>query len=255
MTRFRRGKGFGVRWSWLRLALLGAALWASQTPVSSAQAVYGSISGTVVDNSGGALPGVSVTITSVERKTTDTVTTDEAGRFLRERLVPGQYEVKAELTGFKTAHVPNVRVSVDTQTPVNFTLEVGALSEEVTVTGGAPLLKTDRADVATTFETKQVTDLPVLDRNTTRFLLLTPGTQLLGFQHAASENPQGSVQIQVDGQHFSGTDYQLDGTQNRDPILGIIVINSPLESVQEMKITSQNYDAEFGATAGVVSTK
>jgi len=227
----------------------------STTSFSFAQAVYGSISGTVVDNSGGALPGVTVNVTSVDRKTVDTVTTDESGRFVKERLLPGPYEVKAEITGFKTALVPNVRVSVDTQTPVNFTLEVGALSEEVTVTGGAPLLKTDRADVATTFETKQVTDLPVLDRNTTRFLLLTPGTQLLGFQHAASENPQGSVQIQVDGQHFSGTDYQLDGTQNRDPILGIIVINSPLESVQEMKITSQNYDAEFGATAGVVSTK
>jgi hypothetical protein len=255
MTRFHRGKGLGVRWSWLRVALLSAAIWGSHTSLSSAQAVYGSISGTIVDNSGGTLPGVTVTITSVERKTTDSVTTDEAGRFVKERLVPGQYEVKAEITGFKTALVPNVRVSVDTQTPVNFSLEVGALSEEVTVTGGAPLLKTDRADVSTTFETKQVTDLPVQDRNSTRFLLLTPGTQQLGWQHAASENPQGSVQIQVDGQHFSGTDYQLDGTQNRDPILGIIVINPPLEAVQEMKITSQNYDAEFGATAGVVSSK
>ncbi len=255
MTRFLRGKGVGVRWSWVSVAFVVATLWASHTTLCSAQAVYGSISGTIVDNSGGTLPGVTVTITSVERKTVDSVTTDESGRFVKERMIPGLYEVKAELTGFKTAVVQNVRVSVDTQTPVNFTLEVGALSEEVTVTGGAPLLKTDRADVSTTFEEKQVTDLPVLDRNTTRFLLLTPGTQLLTFQHAASENPQGSVQIQVDGQHFSGTDYQLDGTQNRDPILGIIVINSPLESVQEMKITSQNYDAEFGATAAVVSTK
>jgi hypothetical protein len=255
MTCFLLGKGVGVRWSWMRVLWLVAVVWIIPTTPSFAQAVYGSISGTIVDNSGGALPGVTVTITSVERKTVDAVTTDENGRFLKERLLPGNYEVKAEITGFKTALVPNVRVNVDTQTPVNFNLEVGQLSEEVTVTGGAPLLKTDRADVATTFETKQVTDLPVLDRNTTRFLLLTPGTQVLNFQHAASENPQGSVQIQVDGQHFSGTDYQLDGTQNRDPILGIIVVNSPLESVQEMKITSQNYDAEFGAVAGVVSTK
>jgi hypothetical protein len=258
MTWFPRGTGVGVRRSWRRVAWLGmavAVLTAGSVSPLCAQAVYGSISGTVLDNSGGALPGVSVSVTSVDRKTVDSVVTDDTGRFVKGRLLPGPYEVKAELTGFKTALVPNVRVSVDTQTPVNFSLEVGALSEEVTVTGGAPLLKTDRADVATTFETRQVTDLPVLDRNTTRFLLLTPGTQVLGFQHAASENPQGSVQIQVDGQHFSGTDYQLDGTQNRDPILGIIVINSPLESVQEMKITAQNYDAEFGATAGVVSTK
>ena len=120
----------------------------------------------------------------------------------------------------------------------------------------SPLLKTDRADVATTFESKQITDLPVLDRNFTKFILLTPGTQQLQWQHAASENPQGSTQTMVNGQHFSGTGYQLDGTENRDPILGIIVINPTLESIGETKITSQNYDAEFGqATAGVVSVQ
>ncbi len=118
------------------------------------------------------------------------------------------------------------------------------------------MLKTDRADVATTFESRQITDLPVLDRNFTKFVLLTPGTQQLGWQHAASENPQGSTQTMVNGQHFSGTTYQLDGTENRDPILGIIVINPTLESIRETKITSQNYDAEFGqATAGVVSVQ
>ena len=120
----------------------------------------------------------------------------------------------------------------------------------------SPLLKTDRADVATTFDSKQITDLPVLDRNFTKFVLLTPGTQQLGWQHAASENPQGSTQTMVNGQHFSGTGYQLDGTENRIRILGIIVINPTLESIAETKITSQNYDAEFGqATAGVVSVQ
>ena len=124
------------------------------------------------------------------------------------------------------------------------------------MTGGSPLLKTDRADVSTNFDSKQITDLPVLDRNFTKFILLTPGTQQLQWQHAASENPQGSTQTMVNGQHFSGTGYQLDGTENRDPILGIIVINPTLESIGETKITSQNYDAEFGqATAGVVSVQ
>ena len=96
----------------------------------------------------------------------------------------------------------------------------------------------------------------MLDRNFTKFILLTPGAQQLGWQHAASENPQGSTQTMVNGQSFSGTGYQLDGTENRDPILGIIVINPNLESIGEAKITSQNYDAEFGqATAGVVSVQ
>jgi hypothetical protein len=220
------------------------------------QAVYGSVGGTVKDASGAVLPGVTVTITSLERKTADTAISNESGNFVKERLLPGTYEVKAELTGFKTAVVPSITVGVDAQTPVTFTLAVGELAEQITVTGGSPLLKVDRADVSTRFDTKQLTDLPVLDRNFTKFILLTPGTQQLQWQHAASENPQGSTQTMVNGQHFSGTGYQLDGTENRDPILGIIVINPILESISETKITSQNYDAEFGqATAGVVSVQ
>src|SRR5215203_4190043 len=135
-------------------------------------------------------------------------------------------------------------------------MEPGAVSESVRVEGFSPVLKTDRADVATVFDSRQITDLPVLDRNFTKFILLTPGTQQLQWQHAASENPQGSTQTMVNGQHFSGTGYQLDGTENRDPILGIIVINPNFEAIGETKITSQNYDAEFGqAIAGVASVQ
>jgi hypothetical protein len=236
-------------------ALVFCALMWSAAPIP-AQAVYGSISGTVKDNSAAVLPGVTITVTSVERGTVDSVVTNESGLYTKDRLLPGTYEVRAELPGFKGARVSAVNVSVDTQTPVDFTLALGELSETVEVTGGSPLLRTDRADVATTFDTRQLTDLPVLDRNFTKFVLLTPGTQQLGWQHAASENPQGSTQTMVNGQHFSGTTYQLDGTENRDPILGIIVINPTLESIRETKITSQNYDAEFGqATAGVVSVQ
>jgi outer membrane receptor protein involved in Fe transport len=233
-----------------------AATCASAPSIAFAQAVYGSVAGTVTDASGGLLPGVTVTITSLSRKTVDTVITNDAGQYVKDRLLPGPYEVKAELSGFKQMVYPDIQISVDTQTRLDVSLQVGAMSEAVTVQGFSPLLKTDRADVATTFDTKQITDLPVLDRNFTKFILLTPGTQQLGWQHAASENPQGSTQTMVNGQHFSGTGYQLDGTENRDPILGIIVINPTLESIAETKITSQNYDAEFGqATAGVVSVQ
>src|SRR6185503_8661915 len=222
-----------------------------------AQAVYGSISGTVTDPSGAVVSGATVTITSVERKTSDTVTTNDSGFYVKERLLPGNYEVKVEAQGFKQGLVSSVKVDIDTQTKVDAELEAGAVSDTVTVTAAqGQLLKTDRADVATTFETKQITDLPILDRNFTRFILLTPGTQQQLWQHAASENPQGSIQTIVNGQHFSGTGYQLDGTENRDPILGIIVINPNFESIGETKITSQNYDAEFGqAIAGVVSVQ
>ena len=131
----------------------------------------------VTDASGAVLPGATVTVTNLDRKTVDAVTANESGFFTKDRLLPGDYEVKAELAGFKTAVVPSIRVSVDTQTQVSFKLELGAVSEEVTVSGGAPLLKTDRADVATTFDSRQLTELPVLDRNFTKFILLTPGAQ------------------------------------------------------------------------------
>ena len=219
-----------------------------------AQAVYGSIFGTVTDQSGAAVPNATVVITDTSKNAVVTTRTNSDGNFNQTRLTPGTYRIRVEAAGFKIAVVDDVVVNVDTVSPANIQLQAGAVSEEVTITAEAPLLKTDRADVATTFETRQVTDLPILDRNFTKFILLTPGTQQLQWQHAASENPQGSTQIMVNGQHFSGTGYQLDGTENRDPILGIIVINPNFEAVGETKITSQNYDAEFGqAIAGVVS--
>ena len=222
-----------------------------------AQAVYGSLAGTVSDPSGAALPGVTVTATSLERKTTHTGVTSGDGFYLIERLLPGTYEVKAELSGFKAGVVSAARVSVDTQTKVDVGLELGNLTEAVTVTAAqGQLLKTDRADVATTMDARMVSELPILDRNFTKLILLTPGTQQQSWNHAASENPQGSTQTVVNGQTFSGTGYQLDGTDNRDPILGIIVINPNLEAIGETKVTSQNYDAEFGqAIAGVVSVQ
>lgn len=254
-SRSARTRPSRYRPTWLVPTSLLAILLA---PVCArAQAVYGSIAGQVTDSTGAALPGVSVTITSVERKTADTVLSNESGFYRKERLIPGSYAVKAELSGFKSALLPAARVRVDAQTKIDLTLEVGQLAEAVTVTAGpGELLKTDRADVATAFDSRQITELPVLDRNFTKFLLLTPGTQQQAWGHAASENPQGSTQTVVNGQSFSGTGYQLDGTDNRDPILGIIVINPTLESISESKITSQNYDAEFGqAIAGVVSVQ
>ena len=247
-----------MRKSKIPLLMLGLLLMVTALSVSArAQAVYGSISGTVTDSSGAVVSGATVTITSVERKTSDTVTTNDSGLYVKERLLPGNYEVKVEAPNFKQKVVSSVKVDVDTQTKVDAALEAGAVTDTVTVSASeGQLLKTDRADVATTFDQKQVTDLPILDRNFTKFILLTPGTQQLQWQHAASENPQGSTQIMVNGQHFSGTGYQLDGTENRDPILGIIVINPNFEAIGETKITSQNYDAEFGqAIAGVVSVQ
>ena len=98
------------------------------------------------------------------------------------------------------------------------------------------------------FNAKQLAELPVYNRNFQSLELLSPGTQILGWGHAATENPQGSKQIFVNGQHFSGTGYELDGTDNQDPILGIIVINSNLDSISETKVTTNT--SRYAGDAG-----
>src|SRR6266568_2842983 len=134
---------------------------------------------------------------------------------------------------------------------------IGTVTQTVEVTGEVPQLKTDRADVSIQFNEKYVSELPLLNRNFTNLQLLSPGTQkLVGWSHAATENPQGAQQIFVNGQHFSGTAFELDGTDNQDPILGIIVVNPNLDAVQESKISQGNFDAEFGkAVAGIVTAQ
>lgn len=220
-----------------------------------AQAVFGSIYGTITDSSGAAVPNAKVSITEQNKNTRFEVTTDSEGAYLRTQLLPGVYTVEVTAAGFQKALLRDVQVNVDGASRADIRLVVGEVTTQVEVTAEAPLLKSDRADVATTFSSQQLTELPSFGRNFQSYLLLTPGTQRLGWQHASSENPQGSVQIQVNGQHFSGTGYQLDGTENQDPILGIIVINPTLESVTETKVVSQNYDAEFGlATSGIMVT-
>ncbi|HKZ81209.1 MAG TPA: TonB-dependent receptor [Pyrinomonadaceae bacterium] len=222
-----------------------------------AQAVYGSIIGTVADEKGAAVVGATVTVTDLAKNVSRTVTTNDSGNYEARSLIPGKYQIKVEQTGYKAA-VQEIEVRADVAVTADVALEVGAVSETVTISAEALelALKTDRADVSTSFTGKQLQELPIFNRNFTEIILASPGTQKLAWQHAASENPQGSTQTMVNGQHFSGTSYQLDGTDNRDPILGIIVINPTLEGVSEAKVTTQNFDAEFGmATAGVVTAQ
>ena len=222
------------------------------------QQVYGSIYGTVTDATGGAIPNAKVTITDQNKGTKAEVVTNEAGNYTKGQLIPGTYTVDVVNQGFRKAVAKDVLVSVDAGARVDLALQIGDVTQEVEVTAAAPLLQSDRADVATTFTSKQLTELPNLNRKFQSYELLTPGTSKMNWQHASSENPQGSIQIVVNGQHFSGTGFQLDGTENQSPILGIIVINPNLDSITEAKIASQNYDAEFGyagAGIGITSTK
>src|SRR4051812_31547804 len=241
---------------WIALAGL-SLLCVFGVSVASGQAVYGSVLGTVTDPSGAAVTGAKVTVTSQTKNTSFADTTNESGNYSVTHLIPDVYAVRIEGTGFKTIQYKDVQVSADASARVDGQFQVGSASEQVEVTAEAPQLKTDRADVSIEFNQKYVEDLPVLNRNFMTFELLSPGTQkLVGWSHAATENPQGGQQIFVNGQHFSGTAFELDGTDNQDPILGIIVVNPNLDAITESKVALQNYDAEFGkAVAGVVTAQ
>ena len=243
---WKRGSGG----TWL---LAGALLLLPQRGFG--QAIYGSVFGTVTDSTGAAIPGAAVIVTDTDKGTSVTLESNGSGEFGSDHLIPDTYDVRVALPGFKTFQQSGIHVFADTTIKVLAALEVGGAAETVNVSADSvPQLKTERSDVSTTFTSHEIVDLPLPGRNFTSLQLLLPGAQALGWTHAADENPQGSQQIEVDGQSFSGVAYELDGTDNEDPILGIIVINPNLDSLSETKITTQNYDAEFGKAVSSVIT-
>jgi len=217
----------------LAVALVGlcCTLW---TPVAFGQAVYGSILGTVTDPQGAAVANAKVTVVNQRKGTEDTTTSNADGNYSVTHLVPDTYTVRVEASGFKVSEQKDVIVQADAGSRVDLQFQVGGTTETVEVTAEAPQLKTDRADVAVTFNDRAVEEVPILNRNFTQLQLMAPGSQkIVGWSHAATENPQQGYQIFSQGQHFSGTGFELDGTDNQDPILGIIVVNPNLDGVTE----------------------
>ncbi len=223
--------------------------------ICSGQAVYGSIAGTVTDSSGAAVPNAKVTIRDVGKGVTYTTTTNEAGNYSQIHLIVGVYEVRVEAPGFDTFVQQNVNVDVDATAPVNAQLHPGKIGETVTVTGEAALLKTERSDVSDTMTQKAAMELPVFSRDVSRLYFLVPGVQATGTT-AASEQPQDIYRPSIGGQYWGGISFQLDGTDNRESVLGEPVITPNLDSVSELKITTTAYDAEFGqASQAVISAQ
>src|SRR5712672_2584852 len=148
-----------------------------KTSTTFAQAVFGSILGTVTDPQGAAVSGAKVTVTSVAKSTAVETTTNESGNYSVTHLIPDTYKIRIEAAGFKSTEIPIVQVSADSAAHVDATMQVGAVTQSVEVTGEIPQLNTDRADVDVQFSQKYVEDLPILNRNFTNFELLSPGTR------------------------------------------------------------------------------
>jgi hypothetical protein len=218
---------------------------------AASQAVSGNILGTVTDSTGAAVSNATVSITDLDRGTTYQIKANESGNYEQTHLLAGHYKVSVTAAGFSPFEA-TAEVQIDSSTRVDAPLGVQGQSTQVTVTGETPLLKVDRADVSTTLTTEELGSLPILNRNLTQMLLVTPGTQINDWTHAQSENPQGGYQIDVNGQQFTANGFLLDGTENNSSILGIAVVNPNIDSLQEFKVTTSDYDAEFGSVAGAL---
>ena len=209
------------------MLLIGIVLaFGVSTSVSYAQQVFGSIFGTVTDPAGAAVVNAKVTITDVNKGTRFEAATDGSGNYSNRQLIPDAYTISIESPGFSRVVSDKLDVRVDEAVRYDAAMRVGDVSTQVEVTATAPLLQSDRADVAQTFTSKEINDLPNIGRNLQQMELLEPGSAKLGWQHASDENPQGSVQMVVDGQLFDSMGYELDGTTNQDPILGIRSLHS-----------------------------
>jgi outer membrane receptor protein involved in Fe transport len=238
----------------LCVLLLGALV---STLPAGAQAVYGSLFGTVTDKTGAAIPNATITVLDVSKGITVTTKTNASGAYLVQHLIPDTYQVTAEVNGFTKQVVNNVVVFADTTPEVNLKLAVGAATTTIVVEAGASTLQVERPDVATVIDDKLVEDLPNFNRNLTAFELMTPGTNYVGWGGGeGGGNPQRSEAIEVQGQLPWATGYELDGTDNRDPLNGQEVINPDPDSVSEVKITVSNFDAEYGnGVAGIVTAQ
>src|SRR5258708_36570291 len=228
-------------WGILAASLLIAASFGFLARTTNGQAAFGTIIGTATDPSGAGVPNGQVTATEVEKGVSQTTTTNESGNYTLSNLTPGNYKVSIEAKGFKTFVQGNLPVIVGSSTTLNAALQVGAGTETVVVESAPPLLETDRASVGTDLSSEQVESLPILDRNFTELELLLPGAQKMPWQHGQTENPQGGIQINTNGQLFSGTNFMIDGMDNTDPVLGIITIHHPIDSVQRFNAPASNF--------------
>ena len=230
---------------------------ASLIPASlAAQAVTGTILGTVTDDTGAVLPGVTVTVTHTDTGLVRTAVTDSAGEFTVPSIPTGTYSVSAELQGFKTVMVPSLRLGVDQRLRVNVKLEVGAVSETITVVGSSPLVQTSSSELGTTVDEEQIKQLPLDGRN---FVSLTrtipgvvrgnPGSNIDG---AGSLAWRASASFSANGQRARDNNFMLDGVDNNETWLQTVVIFPSVDALDEFKMQTSTYSAEFGRSLGGV---
>jgi hypothetical protein len=218
------------------------------------QAVTGSFTGHVYDPSGAPVPNATVVATNVLTGIATTRSSDSAGLYLITNLLPGTYSVAVEAKGFKRFVQENIVLRVDSKMNIDAQLELGEITQEVTVSAAPPMLQTEKADVNVVLPEQTIENLPTIGRNITRLHLLAPGTSEFIFQIPAGENPALGANVVTNGQFWGSNEYQIDGiTDVEFGSSGMQIVTPNQDSVQEVKVTTSNYDAELGQVSGLAA--
>ncbi len=238
----------------MRRLLSVAALVLLAAASASAQAVKGSLVGNIVDGSGGALPGVGVTITEVNTNIASTTTTNESGYYVFSNLKDGTYRVVSELSGFKRVIREGVEVPVNATVRVDMKLEIGAIEESVTVVGSSPLLQTDRADTSRIIEAVHLQEVPLgFNRNFQGLMVTVPGALRLQRPHSDFFNAQDSLSTNVNGQSRLANNVQIEGIDDNHRTGLLTTLIPSAEAIETVNISTSAYDAEFGRAGGAIT--
>ena len=221
-----------------------------------AQELYGSVVGTVQDNSGGRIPGASISITNRDTNLVLTTVSNETGAYTFTNVLPGTYDVKVTLQGFKEFVQLRVPVTSGSISRVDAKLELGQLSESITVQSEVALLKTDKADTGSAFGAKEVADLPLSDfRNYQSLLDLVPGSTPSEFQNAEIDTPARALATTVNGTNPNTNSTRVDGATNQFTWLPHHTLYvAPAETIATVNVTTGSFSANQGLAGGAAVT-
>ncbi len=207
----------------------------------------GTITGTITDPSGAVIPKARVIVRNEETNATRDAEANDDGDYTVALLPPGRYRVAVESAGFRRSVFRSVSVDVDQTVRLDFTLRVGAITEEVTVTETPPIVQTDTSTLGQVVNNRLVQDLPLNQRNFLSFALLVPGSQLPA---EGSENSTQGGALSVNGAREQSNNFLLDGVDNNDPYINQYVALPSIDAIQQFKVQSSDYSAEFGHAGG-----
>jgi hypothetical protein len=241
---------------WRTVTRLVLVLSAAAASAAAAQTIRSTLTGTVTDPNSAVVPGVVITVTNVATNISTTARTNNEGLYTFTALVPGEYTIAVEQKGFKRFIQSGVVLQIAQASRLDIPLEVGQVTDEVSVTAEAPLVRSTSSELGQVIDYKQIQSLPLNGRLFQQLVTLTPGAIPRGFADFA-ENPAAAgarsfVHHSVNGMPWSGNNYMLDGVANNEPLNAFINVTPPLEAIQEFKVQTNNPSAEFGVFGGAV---